>query len=276
MRLNEKNRNLALRVGSALVLLPGVIFLLWKGGSWSGALLGAAAAVCAAEYYLVTLKRLSAGTWIGIAAAFAMPLFPVWQPERAGALALWTTAAVFLVAWTYELLAGILDNAVAVAAQLITGFLFGALGLTALSWLRNGPDGLQWVFCTLIATWGNDTAAYFVGRIFGKRKLFPAVSPHKTWEGFSGGMAGSIAGMFVAKATFFTALSFADCLIVGVFTSIIGPIGDLSESMLKRTFQVKDSSHIIPGHGGLLDRIDALIFNAPVVLFYAQFLRRFL
>jgi len=274
--LNEKNRNLALRVGSALVLLPGVLFLLWKGGFWSGILLGGAAAVCAGEYYLVTLKRLSPGAWIGIAAAFAMPVFPFWQPERAGALALWTTAIVFLVAWAYELLLGILDSAVAAAAQLITGFLFGALGLTAIAWLRNGPDGLQWVFCALIATWGNDTAAYFVGRLFGKRKLFPSVSPHKTWEGFFGGMAGSIAGMLAAKATFFAALSFTDCLIVGLFAGIIGPIGDLSESMLKRTYQVKDSSHVIPGHGGMLDRIDALIFNAPAVLFYAQFLRRFL
>ena len=274
--MNEKNRNLALRVGSALVLLPGVLFLLWKGGFWSGILLGGAAAVCAGEYYLVTLKRLSPGAWIGIAAAFAMPVFPFWQPERAGALALWTTAIVFLVAWAYELLFGVLDSAVAAAAQLITGFLFGALGLAAIAWLRNGPDGLQWVFCALIVTWGNDTAAYFVGRRFGRRKLFPAVSPHKTWEGFFGGMAGSIAGMFAAKATFFAALSFVDCLIVGLFAGIIGPIGDLSESMLKRTYEVKDSSHVIPGHGGMLDRIDALIFNAPAVLLYAHFLRRFL
>ncbi len=274
--MNEKNRNLVLRVASALVLLPGVIFMLVKGGFWSGVLLGAAAAICVAEYYLITLKELSFVCWIGIAAAFAMPLFPVWQPGIAGALALWTTAAFFLVAWSYELLKGILNSAVAMAAQLVTGFLFGSLGLTALSWLRRGPDGLPWVFCALIATWGNDTAAYFVGRLLGKRKLFPTVSPHKTWEGFAGGMAGSIVGMFAAKATFFAALSALDCLIVGVMTGIIGPIGDLSESMLKRTYQVKDSSHIIPGHGGLLDRIDALIFNAPAVLFYAQVLRAIL
>ena len=251
--MSEKNRNLLLRVISAAVLLPVVIILLVKGGLWSSVLLGTAAAICVAEYYLVAFKQLSPACWIAVAAAFAMPLFPLRQPEMAGALALWTTAA-----------------------QLITGFLFGALGLTALSWLRHGPDGLQWVFCALIATWGNDTAAYFVGRFFGKRKLFPSVSPNKTWEGFAGGMAGSLAGMFVAKATFFNALTAADCLIVGVFTGVIGPIGDLSESMLKRTYQVKDSSRIIPGHGGVLDRIDALIFNAPAVLFYAQFLRAIL
>jgi len=274
--LSEKNRNLLLRVVSAAVLLPVVIVLLVKGGLWSSFLLGTAAAICVAEYYLVAFKQLSPACWIAVAAAFAMPLFPFRQPEVAGALALWTTAAVFIVAWSYQLLLGHLESAVVTAAQLITGFLFGALGLTALSWLRHGPDGLQWVFCALIATWGNDTAAYFIGRFFGKRKLFPSVSPNKTWEGFAGGMAGSITGMFVAKATFFNTLTVADCLIVGVFTGVIGPIGDLSESMLKRTYQVKDSSRIIPGHGGVLDRIDALIFNAPAVLFYAQFLRAIL
>jgi phosphatidate cytidylyltransferase len=271
--LTEKTRNLLARVISAAVLLPVVIFPLVKGGLWSGLLLGTAAAICAGEYYLVAFKQLSPACWIAIAAAFAMPLFPLWPPEMAGALALWTTAAVFLVAWSYQLLLGRLESAVAAAAQLITGFLFGALGLTALSWLRHGPDGLHWVFCVLIATWSNDTAAYFIGRFFGKRKLFPSVSPNKTWEGFAGGMAGSIIGMFVAKATFFNALTPVDCLIVGVLTGVVGPIGDLSESMLKRTYQVKDSSRIIPGHGGILDRIDALIFNAPAVLFYAHFLR---
>ncbi len=271
--MNEQNRNLFLRVGSAVVLLPGVIFLLVKGGLWSGALIGLAAALCVAEYYLITLKRLSPAAWIGIGAALAMPIFPAWQPASAAELALWTTAAIFLVAWTYELLTSSLESAVSAAGQLISGFLFGALGLTALSWLRQGPDGLRWVFCTLIATWGNDTAAFFVGRRFGKRKLFAAVSPHKTWEGFAGGMAGSVAGMLVAKGTFFGELTAFDCLIVGVLTGIVGPIGDLSESMIKRTYQVKDSSHIIPGHGGLLDRIDALIFNAPLVLLYARVLR---
>lgn len=274
--MNEKNRNVFLRIGSAAVLLPAVIFLLVKGGLWSGVLIGLAAAACAAEYYLISLKRLSLAAWIGIAGAFAMPVFPTWQPAASAQLALWTIAAIFLVAWIYQLLTGSLESGVYGAAQLVSGFLFGALGLTALSWLRQGPDGLRWVFCTLIATWGNDTAAFFIGRRFGRRKLFAAISPHKTWEGFAGGMAGSVVGLFIAKATFFGELTAWDCLLVGVVAGIVGPIGDLSESLLKRTFQVKDSSHLIPGHGGVLDRIDALIFNAPLVLLYARVLRGFL
>ena len=271
--MNEKRRNLFLRIGSAVLLLPGVVVLLVKGGLWSGALMGLAAAVCVAEYYLIVFQRLSAAASVAIAAAFAMPLFPAWQPAASAELAFWTTVGLFIVAWSYGLLTGSVQSGVQSAAQLISGFLFGALGLTALSWLRQGPDGLRWVFCTLIATWGNDTAAFFVGRRFGRTKLYPEVSPHKTWEGFAGGMAGSVLGMFLARATFFAELNAWDCLLVGTLTGIVGPIGDLSESMLKRTYQVKDSSHIIPGHGGVLDRIDALIFNAPLVLLYARVLR---
>ncbi len=135
------------------------------------------------------------------------------------------------------------------------------------------PDGWSWVLCALIVTWGNDTCAYFVGRLFGHRKLYPEVSPNKTWEGFAGGFVGSLVGMFVARGTFFPALSVPDCLWVGAIGGIVGPIGDLSESMLKRAYQVKDSGKLIPGHGGLLDRLDALLFNTPLIFLYANFLR---
>lgn len=271
--MDDKNKNLALRIASALVLLPGVIFLLLQGGLWSAVLIGAAAAICAAEYYRITLKHLSPAGWAAVLAAFLLPLYPHLSPQRAGDLALWTIAVFFLLAWSYELIHGPLDQAVIFASHLVTGLLYAALGLTALSALRRGPDGRQWVFCVLIATWGNDTCAYFVGRFLGRHKLYPEVSPHKTWEGLIGGMGGSLVGMLIARATFFPALSIGDCIAVGLATGVVGPIGDLCESMLKRAYHVKDSSQIIPGHGGLLDRIDALIFNAPIVFLYAQFVR---
>ncbi len=271
--MDDKNKNLILRVVSASLLLPGVIFLVVQGGLWSGLLMGAAAAICAEEYYRITLKTLSPAAWLAVLAAFSLPLYPSLSPSRGAELALWTIAAFFLLAWGYELFQGPLDQAVVSASHLITGLLYAALGLTALSALRGAQDGLQWVFCALIATWANDTSSYFAGRFLGRHKLFPEVSPHKTWEGLLGGIAGSLAGMLAAKATFFHALSIGDCVGVGLATGVVGPIGDLCESMLKRTYHVKDSGWIIPGHGGLLDRIDALIFNAPVVFLYAQFVR---
>ena len=124
----------------------------------------------------------------------------------------------------------------------------------------------------LVITWANDTAAYFAGRFLGRHKLYPAVSPNKTWEGFFGGMVGSVGGMFIARAGFFPEFTVVDCVVLGVGgRDRSAPSGDLCESMLKRAYGVKDSGKMIPGHGGMLDRIDALLFNAPLVFVYVQF-----
>jgi phosphatidate cytidylyltransferase len=152
--------------------------------------------------------------------------------------------------------------------------MFGGLGLMALSWLRLLPGtGMGWVMTALTLTWANDTCAYFAGRFLGRHKLYPEVSPNKTWEGFFGGMAGSVASLVVLKLGFYPFLNWADCLIVGVAGGVFGPVGDLVESMLKRAYGVKDSGKIIPGHGGVLDRIDALLFNAPMVCAYVWVLK---
>jgi phosphatidate cytidylyltransferase len=161
-------------------------------------------------------------------------------------------------------------------AHLVTGFLYGSVGLTAACALRQMHDGLAWVIASLVITWSNDTSAYFAGRFLGRHKLYPEVSPNKTWEGFAGGMLGSIAGMFIARGFFFPLFTVTDCLFLGVFGGILGPLGDLCESMLKRAYGVKDSGRAMPGHGGILDRIDALVFNAPLTFVYVTFLRNVL
>ncbi len=271
--MSEKNKNLALRLGTAAVLLPAVLWLLGKGGYFSAFLMAWASATVTAEYYLITMKRLSPVGFIGIAVAAALPLFPAWKPEHAGDLALWSVAGFFMVAWAWNLMRDPLPDGPGRAAHLVTGLVYGGTGLTALSGLRLHDQGLEWVVCALVITWMNDTCAYFSGRFLGKRKLYPLVSPNKTWEGFFGGMAGSIGGLFITRIVFFPGLTVLDCLAVGAAGGVLGPVGDLVESMLKRAYNVKDSGKVIPGHGGLLDRIDALIFNAPMVFVYVQFVR---
>ena len=271
--MNEKNRNLAVRIGSAAVLLPLVLSLLWLGGDWSAGLMGAAAAICAWEYYTITQGKVSAAAGVGIALCLLAPIWAAGNPPRAGERLFWMVGGYFLFAWGFHLLRGPLAEAPTRVAHLITGMLYGALGLTALSLLRARNDGLSWVYCVLILTWGNDTSAYFVGRWLGRRKLYPEVSPNKTWEGAAGGLVGSLVGMLIARSTFFPALTIPDCLIAGAIGGAVGPIGDLCESMLKRAYHVKDSGKIIPGHGGLLDRLDALLFNAPAVFLYVNFFR---
>ena len=120
------------------------------------------------------------------------------------------------------------------------------------------------------------TFAYFAGRAFGKHKLYEKVSPKKTWEGFAGGAIGAVASLFITRALFpdaFGHFTTLDLLFIGVPAAALAPAGDLAESLLKRNYGVKDSGNTIPGHGGVLDRVDALFFVAPWVLLYATGIR---
>lgn len=138
------------------------------------------------------------------------------------------------------------------------------------SFLRELPDGIYWVLTALAMTWMNDTSAYFVGRRFGRRKLAPKISPGKTLEGFLGGFVGSFVGFLFFWLLLHNPVTFSKGLLLTFAVGLMGPLGDLSESLIKRSFGVKDSGQIIPGHGGMLDRIDALLFTAPVVYLFAS------
>jgi phosphatidate cytidylyltransferase len=154
------------------------------------------------------------------------------------------------------------------------GFLYLPLLLGHLALLRALPEGRQWVFLTLLIVMASDTAAYFVGVSLGRRKLYPAISPNKSVEGALGGLAGSLGGAFLGRAWFFHALGVQDCILLGLGVGTLAQLGDLFESMLKRSYQVKDSGKLIPGHGGMLDRLDSLIFAFPAVYYYALLLFR--
>lgn len=262
-----------LRVISAIVLLPIVLYLLYRGGYYSAALLGFAAAACAREYLQITMKELNPLGWGTIVAAGCMPLIVAWRPLEATALISGATGVVLFAGWLWHLLNGPLQEGPQRTAHVLTAFIYGHGGLTALMAIRNFDEGGWWVVAALVITWGNDTAAYFFGRFLGKHKLYPEVSPSKSWEGFFGGFVGAIGFMFVQRQFFAPFLTVTDCIFLGLCGSLLGPAGDLCESMLKRAYGVKDSGNIIPGHGGMLDRIDALIFNAPLVLLYVQFMR---
>ena len=127
--------------------------------------------------------------------------------------------------------------------------------------------GAAWVLFAIAVSFGNDTGAYFAGRGFGRHKLYPAVSPGKTVEGGIGGLAAGLLVMFVGRALFAPWLTIGDCLLVAIPAGIVGPIGDLVESLIKRASGVKDSGRLLPGHGGMLDRIDGLLFAAPAAYY---------
>lgn len=152
--------------------------------------------------------------------------------------------------------------------RLLLGLLYAPVLIAPLTYLHARPDGIALVFLTLAVTWLGDTGAYFAGRYFGKHKLFERVSPKKTVEGFFGGLALSVAGAVVVKLVGRPDLGWVELLLVAAVMDGAGVVGDLGESMLKRAWGVKDSGWIMPGHGGILDRIDSLLFSAPVLWLY--------
>lgn len=133
--------------------------------------------------------------------------------------------------------------------------------------LRMLPDGWIWLIFTLTATWATDTMAYFIGMAFGRRRIAPALSPKKTLEGAVGGFAGSIL-VAAAFSFIYSFLPLSKVLLLGLALGAAAQVGDLLESAFKRQAGVKDSSDLIPGHGGILDRIDSTLFTAPLVYYF--------
>jgi phosphatidate cytidylyltransferase len=161
-------------------------------------------------------------------------------------------------------------------AATFVGVFFGyLLQLRLLTDLPKGDEnGSDLVFLLFFIVWASDTAAYYVGSLLGRHPLAPAVSPKKTVEGAVGGLAGALAAAFVARAWFMQRLGVGDSAILGVALGVVGMAGDLVESMLKRGAGVKDSARLVPGHGGLLDRVDSLLYAAPVLYYYYVFAMR--
>ena len=151
------------------------------------------------------------------------------------------------------------------AIRLGFGLLYVPVLMAPLALIRQQPDGLALIFLLLASTWLGDTGAYFAGRAFGKTPLFPRVSPKKTREGVVGGLLLAVVGACVVKLVGNPNLSWPAVIALGVLLDIAGVVGDLAESMLKRAFGVKDSGWIMPGHGGILDRIDSLLFSGPLL-----------
>jgi phosphatidate cytidylyltransferase len=162
-----------------------------------------------------------------------------------------------------ELKSGLLDTAVVAFGIFYVAWLLGHMIL-----IRRFAEGPFLIFFLFLVTWANDTAAYYVGSFWGRHPMAPHISPRKTWEGAVGGLLGSVAASFACRLWFLESLSAADALSIGLLVGIAAPLGDLCESILKRSADVKDSGGLIPGHGGVLDRVDSLIFTTPVIYYY--------
>ena len=151
---------------------------------------------------------------------------------------------------------------------LIMGVLYVGLSLGYLLLTRAQPDGTMLIFFVVLVTWAGDTGAYIAGKSLGRHALAPIVSPKKTYEGLAGGIVLACLAAVVARASFLPRFSLVDCLALGLLLTIAGLIGDLAESAMKRHAGFKDSGALIPGHGGMLDRLDSLLFTGPAFYYY--------
>ena len=247
------------------VLVPAVVF----GGPIAvHVMVPIAMAICLYEYARMTFPD----QWMG---AFAWLIGATVIPYAA---ALYVGFDIAWLAWGLVVVAtstrvvlrpdASLDHAFAGLARYIFGASWIGL-LVFLPLLRELPDGLGWVFMALGLAWMSDTGAYFAGRAFGATKLHEALSPKKTVEGYFGGMVTATLGAGFFAWLLVPDLNVADVLILGVGVGTLGVVGDLAESLVKRATGVKDAGNIMPGHGGLLDRVDSLLFVVPALYGYA-------
>ena len=255
--------NFVSRVLITVIGVPIVLGIVYLGGWWLFGLVAFAALVALHELYGMA-RSLRPLVLAGYAGAFATLL----GAQLGGAA--WMVGGFMLTLVLAFLLYGIAETrqpATVTMSATVLGVAWIALGLGSLVLLRDVPEhGRLAVFTLLIAVFAADTFAYLVGRLLGRHKLAPALSPGKTWEGFVAGTAAAIAVAFFAlyEQDF---LSIPQSILLGAAIALAGAAGDLFESALKRDLQVKDSGHLLGGHGGMLDRIDSLLF-ASVAAFY--------
>src|SRR3954447_19236362 len=275
--------SLAQRLLSAVLLLPLLVVLVWWSVWTVAATVILAAVVSLIELYSAFRQGgYQPRTLVGIGSALALGL-AIWfqptagfdlllpivtfvivvslvvelaYPQQPGSLASWglTLAGAFYIAWLLSHF--ILLRALSTPA--LRDSIFTPLGM---------QPGVAWIYYTCAITWLQDTSAYFVGRRFGRHKLAPVLSPKKTWEGAAGGLLGAMITGVVCVSILGLPITLLQGALLGLVGGIVGPLGDLSESLIKRQVGLKDAGNLIPGHGGILDRADSLLFTVPILYY---------
>lgn len=247
----------ALLAGLVIALAIGELFAIFRHGGYAPRVIEGIAIgwlICAATFFqpLTTIDLVLVVVFVSILGAL---MAEIARRDRQTSLLSWalTFAGAYYVA-------GLLSSYL-LLRQLETPLQDGWLAFAQI------PPGAAWVFFTLAVTWLQDTGAFFVGRSFGRTKMAPVLSPKKSWEGFFGGMAAAIATALFCVPLLGLPITLIEAAILGVAAGIFGPLGDLAESLIKRQVGVKDSGFIIPGHGGILDRIDSILFTGPVIYY---------
>ena len=256
---------------TGLVAIPLLIALLTLGSALHFTLLvGVVSLLALREYFGIVFSHFDEPVPGGIPAiAYAMSLMVSWAAYRG---ALDSIPALIVLDLLIIGIVGVTrfknNTAIpAIIARQVLGVIYVPIFLSYFVLLRNSADGASWVLFVLVVIFAGDTGAFYAGSYLGSRKLIPSVSPGKTVEGAIGGVAANlVAGSFM-KAVFLQNLPWVPTLVTIVVIGVAGQFGDLFESVLKRSGNIKDSGTLLPGHGGILDRIDAVLFAVPLTYF---------
>ena len=254
---------------TGIVAIPILIYIIGFGPRWLFCLLLLTASLVGLfEFYALTAPKLPRFVH---AAGYVLTilLFAVFYTRQV------LIAPAIMVLWAFVPIAFFMlthpspnPQWTADIGKSVLGPVYIVLPLSLLWMIDLQPNGKLWIFFLLVVSFVNDTGAFYFGRLFGKHKLYEAISPGKTWEGAVGGMICTvIAALWFLQILRLHPINFTMVTLI-VLLSIVSQIGDLSESMLKRNHGVKDSGGILPGHGGLLDRIDGLLFSIPVLYLF--------
>jgi len=271
------------RVISAAVLLPIIILLIWFGDLWFSFFIAAAALAGTFEFYhmaqtppltaeinqanVINRSLICFGLLWSLAITLS-PLFLYYKTINCFPIIM-TFATVISLIWILCLTDR--ERAFYKWAWIVAGVLYIGWMLSYWLDLRFLEEGRNWVYLAMFTTFANDSGAFFIGRRWGKHQLAHVISPGKTWEGALGGMICAIAAAIIITIILnlisFFSIRCWQAILLGFLISLFAQLGDLVESLLKRNADVKDTSKLIPGHGGILDRFDSLIFVGPIVYY---------
>ncbi|MBN2723223.1 MAG: phosphatidate cytidylyltransferase [Deltaproteobacteria bacterium] len=259
------NSNLAKRVAVAVVAAPVIIILALIDNHIPWKLLTAVLTILGLYEFasMAFSKDDPADKILLITSGTIMQILLLWDFRYTMLIFPW---AAIMILTSIVLTTRTSQDAVQRLGKLFLGVFYIAMLFTFVAALKTFPQGGKWIIFTLTVVWFSDTGAYFMGKAFGKHKL-SMISPNKTWEGSAGGILASI-GAGALGMLYLDGFSIAVLIILSIFAGIMGQIGDLAESLIKRSCNVKDSGNLIPGHGGILDRFDALLFAAPIITGY--------
>ncbi len=272
---------------TALVALPLLLLALLKGGRLGLVLVILLVSALAQWEFLGMLladnpkfqrfKSILLGSLLLLSFCTASPPSALCYPG--GFIPCNPSTVLFILVWCFFFLFlfylfsfGHIEQLIRDLAVNVLGLLYLPFMLGHFIWLRYLPDGELWVLWLLMVIFAGDTGAFYVGKVLGRTKLYPLVSPGKTWEGAAGGVVLSLAVGVLAGRWLFPLTSVKALGVLALVLAVVGILGDLVESMLKRRAQVKDASGILPGHGGMLDRLDSLLFAAPTVVYARLFI----